>query len=164
MDFHSVTWFASILDTMGKERGLQYVRALARQQIQFRRGHPLLAQLLASGEYAAVVNLYWDDVNYLISKGAPIAPVYMDQHIVAVSGLSISAKPPHPNAAKLAMDYLFSEEGQREVRESGSVPAMRSLVQEELRTRKLFQANVTEIGNNYNEYFKLFNEIFEIRR
>ncbi|MBI4527451.1 MAG: extracellular solute-binding protein [Deltaproteobacteria bacterium] len=164
MDFHSVTWFASILEIMGKERGLQYARALARQQIQFRRGHPLLAQLVASGEYTAVVNLYWDDINALATKGAPITPVFMDRHIVAVSGLAMSSRPPHPNAAKLAMDYLFSDEGQNEVRESGSVPAMISLAQKELRTRNLFQANVTEIGNNYNEYLKLFNQTFGIHR
>ena len=43
-------WFAVMLQGMGQEKGLAFMRELAKQQPQLRNGRTLLAQLVAAGE------------------------------------------------------------------------------------------------------------------
>ena len=42
---------------MGKEKGLQYMRDLTKQNLMHRTGHELLAQLIAAGEASIDVNI-----------------------------------------------------------------------------------------------------------
>ncbi len=46
-------WFAVMLQGMGQEKGLAFMRELAKQQPQLRNGRTLLAQLVAAGEVNA---------------------------------------------------------------------------------------------------------------
>ncbi|TMH18626.1 MAG: extracellular solute-binding protein, partial [Betaproteobacteria bacterium] len=51
MDESDVEWYAAMLDYLGREKGSAFMRSLARQNPQFRRGHSLLAKLLIAGEF-----------------------------------------------------------------------------------------------------------------
>jgi iron(III) transport system substrate-binding protein len=65
-------WFAGMLQIMGQERGLQFMRALAKQQPSPREGHELLAQLVAAGEGFFDVNIPAASVERVKERGAPI--------------------------------------------------------------------------------------------
>ena len=52
MEGTKADWFAGMLQILGQERGLKYMRALAKQQPSPREGHELLAQLVVAGEGA----------------------------------------------------------------------------------------------------------------
>ena len=51
MDEEEFEWFGTLVDYWGREKAGKFIRALAAQQPQLRRGHSLLAQLLAAGEF-----------------------------------------------------------------------------------------------------------------
>jgi iron(III) transport system substrate-binding protein len=46
-------------------------------------------------------------------KGAPVDWVGFEPAIVALHPISMVAKAPHPNAAKLFIDFALSDEGKR---------------------------------------------------
>ena len=50
MEGTKADWFAGMLQILGPERGLKYMRELAKQQPSPREGHELLAQLVVAGE------------------------------------------------------------------------------------------------------------------
>ena len=51
LDEEEFEWFGTLVDYWGREKTIRFMKALADQQPQLRRGHTLLAQLLAAGEF-----------------------------------------------------------------------------------------------------------------
>ena len=51
-------WFAVVLQGMGQEKGLAFMRDLAKQQPQLRNGRTLLAQFVAAGEVNSALAAY----------------------------------------------------------------------------------------------------------
>ncbi|NIM06234.1 MAG: extracellular solute-binding protein, partial [Armatimonadetes bacterium] len=57
LEEEDVNWYTMILHLMGEEKGKAYARQLAKQQLQIRAGHTLMAQLLAAGEFALTLTI-----------------------------------------------------------------------------------------------------------
>jgi iron(III) transport system substrate-binding protein len=122
MDPSDYDWFASIVRSMGQEKGLGYFRKLAAQKPAMRSGHTLLAEILASGEVPMVLTAYNHSVEKMKQKGAPVdwkplQPAFATPNVVA-----LTRKAPHPHAALLFADFLLSKEGQEIIKERGRVP------------------------------------------
>lgn len=93
-----------------------FLRNLVQQQnvAMWGGGEAEVAQMIARGEY--MINMGAGmDVLYgaLISGGAPVMPVYMQEGTVGDIGvIQVSKKAPHPNAARLFINWLLTPEGQ----------------------------------------------------
>jgi iron(III) transport system substrate-binding protein len=116
-------WFANMLKVWGEEKGLEYMKKLAEQDLQWRAGATLNAQLVAAGELHIGLLLYNNRIESLKAKGAPIewvalVPIYVELHPLAVS-----AHAPHPNAARLFIDYVLSKEGQEIIASVYRIPS-----------------------------------------
>jgi iron(III) transport system substrate-binding protein len=123
MDESDVEWYASMVEYFGREKGESFMRALARQNPTFRRGHSLLFSLLVAGDFPLALVLA-SEIDQAKKKGAPVDWVRSTEPIVASPSLiAVSAKAPHPHAARLFVDFMLSFEGQSAVRERGRVPA-----------------------------------------
>jgi iron(III) transport system substrate-binding protein len=114
MDNEEYFWHAGMLHHWGGEKGKQYMEALSRQGLQFRGGgHAMLADLMSVGEFPVVVVVYPDQIEQMKAKGQPVDWVRTtDPILVNLAPVGIAAKAPHPNAAKLFMNYSISKEGQ----------------------------------------------------
>ena len=109
-------WFAWMLQVMGKEKGLDYMRKLARQQPVIRDvSTSMRLQFVVAGEAAMDIDSSFSTVNALKKKGAPLDWTTFDPVFVVPSGHGVAAHAPHPNAAKLFIDFMLSKEGQRAV-------------------------------------------------
>ena len=124
-DTAGVRWYGGMLKIMGPEKGRAYMKKIAQQDISFRRGQNLLAQLLQAGEFHAVLYLFNNDIENLKMKGAPVEwvapsdqPAILTPHVIA-----LAKNPPHPNAARLYIDFILSKEGQQVLRRLDDVPA-----------------------------------------
>lgn len=127
LDDSDVEWYAAMLDYWGRNKGLAYMRQLARQKPQRRRGHQLLAQQLAAGEFALAL-VYASDIERPRETGAQLQFVKtLDPTIVSPTQVAISAKAPHPAAARLFVDFLLSKEGQLAIRGRSRVPVRTDL-------------------------------------
>jgi iron(III) transport system substrate-binding protein len=113
MDDEEYFWHAGMLKHWGEDKGRKYMEALSRQGINFRNGHALLADLMSVGEFPVAVVVYPDQIEQMKLKGQPVDWVKTtDPILVNLAPVSVAAKSPHPNAAKLFLNYSISKEGQ----------------------------------------------------
>lgn len=89
------------------------MEGLAKQELQFRNGHALLADLVSAGEIPVAVVVYPDQIEQMKAKGQQVEWVKTsDPVLVNLAPVGVAAKAPHANAAKLFMNYSISKEGQ----------------------------------------------------
>ena len=158
-------WFAVTLESMGRNKGVDFMRRLAGQNPEIRTGRSLLAGLLAAGEFKIFLSSYSHNIEKDKEKGAPVDwiplnPVYGNLHPTA-----ISAKAPHPNAAKSFVDYLLSRQGQEILRERWIVP---DRIDVPPNPPKLLEGikpvhATPKIYEEFDTYIKLFHDIFGVR-
>jgi len=155
-------WFSWILQTMGKEKGLNYMRALAKQKPAVRRESTAMrAQLLTAGEADLDVDSTYSVLHPLIKKGAPVNWTTLGSALVVTVGYGLTAKAPHPNAAKLFIDFVLSQEGQRQVLSFERQSARTDLAQEQaaMKDVKLIPIDPS-LGEHMEFYARQAQEIF----
>lgn len=104
-------WYMGMMQFMGREKALQYMKRLA-DQIKIYNGKTLSMQLVAAGELPIAKGILH---RYLAmkKKGAPIQTVTLPTPTLAgMRVIALHADAPHPNAAKLFIDFMLSKEGQ----------------------------------------------------
>ena len=69
--------------------------------------------MTAAGEFSVAVNVFGYEVMNIKTQGAPIEPILAFPVVVRPSYLGIAKQAPHPNAAKLYIDFAMSAEGQQ---------------------------------------------------
>jgi iron(III) transport system substrate-binding protein len=157
-------WFYHLLQIMGKEKGFDYMKKLAGQSLQMRKGHTLLAQLVAAGETALAVVVYSNRVERMKNSGAPIDWVrFKGPTITVINAISIPEKAPHPNAAKLFVDFVLSRAGQNLLRGLRRIPARPDVLPDPpslTRGLNLYAARPEGMVESYNETVARFDEIF----
>jgi iron(III) transport system substrate-binding protein len=119
--------FGGLEQSWGRDKTVAYFRNLAQQQIQFRKGNTLIAQLIVAGEYPLGF-VYGHRVELLKSQGAPMDWVSTMNPIITTGGpLGLAAKAAHPNAGKLLIDFVLSKEGQSQLRDVYRIPSRADL-------------------------------------
>ena len=131
MEGTKADWFAGMLQIMGQERGLKYMRALAKQQPSPREGHELLAQLIVAGEGLFDINIPAASVERMKERGAPIEWTALGEVPAIMVGIGLSAQAPHANAAKVFLDFVLSREGQKLMQTPGRLIARGDLANEQ---------------------------------
>src|SRR5262245_64822956 len=117
------TMFFISMNAWEQERTQKYMIALAKQHIQWRKAHTLIAQLMAAGEFPLDV-IYAHRIEEMKQRGAPIEWVNTVNPVVAtLNAAGMSPKPPHPNAARLFIDFLLSKPAQQHLRRLRRIPA-----------------------------------------
>ena len=153
-------WFVNVLKMKGEKPGIEYMRRLARQDVSLRASTSLLTNLVAAGEIPFAIDLYTDDIERLKKAGAPLDWVAFDPMIVHTIAGGINKNAPHPNAAKLFMDFLLSEDGQRIYQSQNMQPTRRGISAPWLPKNVKLHVNDPDIGDKVGDYQKLFAEIF----
>ena len=156
-------WFVNLLKIKGEKQGIDYMRRLARQNVSLRSGTTLLANLVAAGELPLAIDLYAYNIERTKKAGAPLDWVAFEPAIVHTVLAGINKNAPHPNASKLFMDFLLSEEGQRIYLNENMQPARRGFVPPWFPKGLKLHVNDPEIGDKFGDYQKLFGEIFSGR-
>ncbi len=160
LESESYSLFTQRVRVWGKEKTVDYFKKLAAQQPKLIKGHTTLADAVVSGEVWAAVNVFQHRVEELKGKGAPVKWVVDEPTGSEPQGVAITKGAPHPNAGKLLMDWLLSEEGQIVVykdlkrytaRKGSSMPP-------ELQVKVAFHG--PDIADELAANVKVFKEIF----
>ncbi len=163
MDSTDYDWFGTLVVVWGREKAVKYMEGLARQDIKWRRGHGLLAQLTAAGE-APLGWAYNFRVERMKKDGAPVEWIETFDPIVAtVNGIGLSAKATHPNAAKLFIDFALGKKGQEMIRQMRRIPARSDIdpLAPKMDQSKLkLKAVPKEVYLNLDDYAREFRKIF----
>ncbi len=103
-------WLAALATALGGESGLQLVREIfAVNGVSVRRGHSLLANLVAAGEVPLALNVYDYRAEQLKRAGAPVDTIYLDPTPANIAGIGVAGRAAHPHAAQLFMDFALNE-------------------------------------------------------
>jgi iron(III) transport system substrate-binding protein len=162
LDDEAYEWFAVLLQYFGREKGLQYMRHLAKQDLRMVRGRTAQSQLLAAGERPLAIVLSGHTVWELKTKGAPLEGVILDPYFAQANKLMLARHAPHPYAAALFIDWALSEEGQSMITTFGRVVARKGVNQRfpELVEKDPFLVDVDFIGPILDQSGKEFSQIF----
>ncbi len=163
MDQEEIEWFAATSNAWGRERAGKYHRALAQQQIHWRKGHTLISQLIAAGEFPVGI-VYAHRIESMKKAGAPIEWIKtVNPVFVAISPVGLSAKAPHPNAAKLLLDFMLSKESQQFLRSANRLSGradIEPLVPEMHHSKLKLTAIDPQIAEDLNRHASEFREIY----
>src|SRR5437870_887430 len=163
VDPEEYNWYATLTKSWGKERTQKYMRALAKQEIQWRKGHTLIAQLVSAGEFPLGI-IYVHRIEEMKQRGAPIEWVNtVNPVVVTLNSAGFSPKPPHPNTARLFIDFLLSKPAQQRLRALRRIPARSDVepISPRMEQSKLkLTIQLRETGAQYREAIKDFREIF----
>jgi len=151
-------FIGNILATMGEDKGMDYLRALAKQQIVNLdvSSRAVLDQVIA-GEYW--INLMTLNNHAVISarKGAPVDWVKLEPVPVSLDSVALLKGAPHPHAAQLLLEFLLSEEGQKVFQNNEYLPALPSVPAMQPGMRPSdghFQANFLQPPDIYRQLSK----------
>jgi iron(III) transport system substrate-binding protein len=107
-------WITAVIDDMGEAEGEEFFRKLvAGNGLSIRSGHPLLTNLVASGEVPLALTVYQYSAAQAKAKGAPIDWFAIEPAVTIADAMGIPKKAPHPYAALLFYDYMISPDAQR---------------------------------------------------
>jgi iron(III) transport system substrate-binding protein len=110
IEAEDLDWFGTVVKDLGEEKGLKLFRDIvATNGISVRKGHTLLAGLVASGEVPLGLTVYNHNADKLKKKGAPVEWDAIQPAIIRANGMGISKKPAHPHAAVLFYDFMLSD-------------------------------------------------------
>lgn len=111
---------------MSDAQATNLFRALARNA-KIVKGHTVQGELLSSGQFAVALSVYSHTVDKAARKGAPVAwrPA-VQPVILRPNGLALMAKPKHPAAALLWMDWVLTA-GQRTIVAATRIPAAKNV-------------------------------------
>jgi iron(III) transport system substrate-binding protein len=158
-------WLSAIFSYYGKERGRTLIKKLvAALHPVPTSGHLALARSVGSGEYWLSLNNFLNLTLNVKMSGAPtdfwlLNPVAL---IFGASGINVLA--PHPNAAKLAENFVLSREAQTFITRKGRFPTRTEVptnppeVGEMLKPMKIVP--ILFNGNEGRQWQKTFNELF----
>ena len=155
--------FGALMKARGKEKGLDYWRRLAAQQINFRKGYTLISELVSAGEFPVAVSLYQHRVDEYDKKGAPLQWIAPNPLVGGdPNKISLLKNAPRPNAGKLFIDYMLSVEGQKLLQDKGRSPGRIGIGPKNPRLKgaKIFTLHVN--ADEYEELGKEFNRIFKV--
>lgn len=127
IDVGDAEWYVNLQRMMGKEKAKAFLKGLAAQKVGLRNGHNLLAQLTAAGEFHIVLNTYAHIAARMKKQGAPIQWIFDEPVITFVHPIAVARHAPHPNAGRLFMSFVLSEEGQKMLRDQGRIPSHRDV-------------------------------------
>jgi len=117
-----VHWFALMVQQIGREKAESICRRLAANGLIYRDGGTLVQQLVSAGEMPIGFPLYGYQIEEMKAKGAQVAWNRPDPVFTSLSGMGVSSSSSHPNAGKLFVDFILSQQGQNFFSQFGKDP------------------------------------------
>lgn len=156
-------WFGTLTQALGGERGVKLMHDVAvKNGVSARKGHTLLAKLVASGEIAMALDVYSYKPPQLKAKGESIDWFVIDPVIVQMHGVAVVGDAPHRAAAELLHEFFLTE-GQPLLAAKDFTPSSRKVksafdgvklipvnpsdaIDKDVQWTKLYQENVTRLS------------------
>src|SRR5207237_4114547 len=119
-----VVVYSALRKILGDAEAQAVLKCIAANQPSLRSGHTEMANLLAAGEFAVTLSSNGHRLAQLkYESKQPIDWARTDPIITDVQAMALADKAPHPNAGKLLMEWMTSNEGQLAIQSTGRVPA-----------------------------------------
>jgi iron(III) transport system substrate-binding protein len=163
------TWFNIMLESLGKQKGLEYMQALAKQDLHMPGSSSVMrVQLMLAGESAVAIAARGRRVTEYKQQGAPIDYRILDPYAGEPNFVALTERAPHPYAALLFIDWFLSEEGQTRLADTGRMPIRKGIKNrpwvQELYQKEFVFLSPSSIGPNLNEIIEQYNRTFGVQK
>jgi iron(III) transport system substrate-binding protein len=119
------TFIGGVLLKLGAEKGMAYLKKLAKQEIiNVNVSGRALVEQCAAGQYPIVLNIFNHHAAMDRDKGAPVDWIKLDMIPAPMQVAALLKDAQHPNAGKLFLEYMTSEEGQTILAKTSLLAAM----------------------------------------
>ena len=160
-------YVGSVLETMGEQNGMAFLRALSRQSIVNldATNRAILDQVIL-GEYAILLNAFNHHAVLSAQKGAPVDWLKLEPISGLMHSVGLTRNAPHPNAGKPLIDFLTSQVGQKTLAEAEYLPAMPSVAAKTPEVKPEaggFKANILSpdtVTRNQDRWIAIKKELF----
>ena len=116
-------WLKAIFEFYGEQKATKVIKDIvATLKPVITDGHLAMARATGAGEYAISLNNYVNLSNNVKLAGGPIEVFALDPVALMFGQVGVSALAPHPNAARLAANFMLSQEGQQFLAKFGRLP------------------------------------------
>ena len=164
LDTEAYGMFEGLKGAWGKEKTLAYFKKLAALEPVLKRGNTERVQLAVAGEYSLII-AYNQTIQRMTSRGAPMDWLALEPAVTQVNPVMLGSKAPHPNAARLFVDFILSKEGQEMLRGMQRIPVRKDVEPDPPRLFRGFKY-VIENPEDYEDFdatVKQYLEIFKLR-
>ena len=159
-------WMEAVFQFYGKDKGRKLLEDIVRTLNPIvLDGHLAVARQIAAGEYPIMLTNYTMLTTNFKQHGAPTDYIPMNPVSVWFGMVGVNKNAPHPNAAKLAANFLLSREAQTlSARMGGRVPTRPDVdsnppdVRQRLGEKKLIFMQLSAEQAKASQ--KIFDEIF----
>ena len=162
INLNNYGWIYAMLDFFGAEKGMEFLRKFAGLNPRPGRGTTLMVQQwLGGGEVEIALPLNHDGIKGFTDKGLPVEwarledPLYAELSTVGILGMA-----PHPNAARLLVDYILSKEGQTVMAKAGKSVMRDDISIKDDIDRKKLRFISAQARTGADKYQKIMNELF----
>jgi iron(III) transport system substrate-binding protein len=167
MDVEPYSWFVTSLRYLESRQGAanatDYFKKLAAQDIQWRKGHSLIAQLVAAGEFPIAAEMQVHAVERLKAQGAPVEWVALDGVVPFNKvGLGIATAGSNLHASVLFYDFVLSRAGMEIIKERRRIPTRPDVTVPYLKSYKLLPFD-SQALESFDRYVAQFRDIFKPR-
>jgi iron(III) transport system substrate-binding protein len=162
VNLNNFGWVYAILDFFGQDKGMDYLRRFAALNPRPGRGTTLMVQQwLGGGEVELALPLNHDGIKKFNEKALAVDwarledPLYADLHTIGILGMA-----PHPNAARLFVDFILSKEGQTVMAKSGNSVLRDDISVKDDIDRKKIRFLSAQARAGADRYQKIMNDLF----
>ena len=121
-------WLKAMLQHYGEQKGTQIVKDIvAALKPVVTDGHLALARATGAGEYWVSLNNYVNLSMNVKLAGNPIEVWALDPVALFFGQVGVNSKAPHPNAARLAANFMLSQECEQFLARFGRLPTRRDV-------------------------------------
>jgi iron(III) transport system substrate-binding protein len=146
----------------GEEKAVAYLKRLAEQEPVMAPASIMAVDSLHTGKVAMVIARAPVIQGYKKKLQSLIDWVFLEPTVAQIDAVMLSAQSPHPNAARLFVDFVLSKEGQNALAGIQQIPVRRDM---EPRSKTISEGHKWFVERpdkhvNFRETVKLFREIF----
>ena len=160
-------FIGNVLISMGEQKGMDYLRKFAKQEIipVNASARKVLDQAIG-GEYPIALQIFNHHTVISSRKGAPVTWIPMEPVTNSLAAIGLIKGAPHPNAGKLLIEFMLSVEGQKVLQKANYLPALPSVPAKEPTLKPIeggYKANVMSqkmVHRNLKRWQKIQADLF----
>ena len=158
-------WLAAICAYYGDERGRAIVKSIVTALDPIvTDGHLALARSVGAGEYWLALNNFLPLTLNVKMSGAPTDFWLMEPVPLIFGSVGVNVLAPHPNAARLAGNFVLSQEAETFMTHKGRLPTRPDVPTDPPEIGQMLKASrimpVVFNGDDQRKWQKIYNELF----
>lgn len=161
-------FIGTTLTAMGNDKGMDYLKKLSQQKIvNVPASQRVVLDQVIAGQYPLALSTFSHHSEISAKKGAPVKWLKFEYVTGTVDPIFLIKSAPHPNAAKLFIEFVLSSQGQTILQQADYIPADPAIpaaiprLKPETGGFKAVFLSIKQVDAEMPTWIKTYNELFK---